>query len=175
MLRQILKGTYTVPGFVSADCKNLLCSMMRVTSAERISMEHILEHPWLKRADPVIRKLAFTPPQLVLPVQPVSLKELSEASSRSSQRSDSGICTPFEEPANPQQQGEMPKLLIRSLSLETLATVARNLPRLPASGRRKVQGFSLANARQRSATNLSVTKSGDGKRRMNAIGEDDGE
>jgi serine/threonine protein kinase len=179
MLRQILKGTYTVPGFVSPDCKNLICSMMRVTPSERLSMERILEHPWLKLADSVTRKLAFRPPELVMPVQPVSLKELSGASSASSQTSDSGIHSPFEDNGNAQDQGGMPMLLIRSQSLDHVTRGGHAVPRWSASGRRKIQGLSLANARQRSATNVRAVdaasaKPGPGNPRMNTIGEDDG-
>jgi serine/threonine protein kinase len=174
MLRQILKAAYTVPGFVSPACKNLIQSMMKVTPADRITIESLLEHPWMKLAESVPTKPSFKAPALVIPApQPATIKDISEASARASQHSDSGICSPFE--AGAAGSGAMPKLVQRSLSFENM--VSRG-PEENMSARRKVQGpgVSLAQSRQRSATNLEAQRRAQVGRRkvMGPIDEDDG-
>jgi len=95
MLRQILKGQFSIPSFVSADCKDLISRMLTVEVSKRISLDEIANHPWLKLAK-VLPQGRSLPDRLVLPTsQPMSLEELSEASSRSSQRSEEGIYSPL--------------------------------------------------------------------------------
>jgi serine/threonine protein kinase len=51
MLRQILKASYTVPDFVSPQCKDLISSILKRDPQDRLAIEGILDHPWLKLAD----------------------------------------------------------------------------------------------------------------------------
>lgn len=44
---QISTGDYVIPKNISCILANLIKSMMTVDPAERISVEHILEHPWI--------------------------------------------------------------------------------------------------------------------------------
>jgi serine/threonine protein kinase len=163
MLRQVLKGIYTIPSFVSAECSQLITGMMMVSPAERMTLDADLRHPWLRRAEPVMGRLPVGPSRLVMPEQPVSLRELSEACARSSQQSDSGIYTPFEERGDGNNgDGEMPKLFLRSQSQKTIADGSQ-LQAL-ASQKKRMQGgrlsgqISIAGARQRSATNVAFLK-----------------
>lgn len=50
MIRQILRGAYTVPNFISPQCKDLINSMMKVDVKQRITMDKVLKHPWLANA-----------------------------------------------------------------------------------------------------------------------------
>lgn len=174
MLRQILKAAYTVPPFVSAGCKQLIQSMMKVNPADRITIESIIDHPWLKLAATVPTNPGFKPPVLQIPVlQPTTIADISKASARASHTSDSGIFSPFE--AGAQASGEMPKLVQRSASFESL--VGARGPDENMSARRKVQvtGQSLASSRQKSATNLAERKAQVGRRKtIGPINEDDG-
>jgi serine/threonine protein kinase len=175
MLRQILKAAYTVPSFVSPECKALIQAMMKVNPTERISIEGIIEHPWLACAAKAPAKSEFVPPVLQIPApQPTTIKDISEASARAAQQGDSGIVSPFE--AGEQTGGAMPRLVERSLSFENMVGTA---PEQLGSARRKVQapsGLSLSQTRQRSATNLAAQRRTTAGRRqgMGAINEDDG-
>jgi serine/threonine protein kinase len=175
MLRQILKAAYTIPSFVSLGCKTLIQGMMKVNPADRITIEAILEHPWLKLAQSVPTKANFKPPSLDLPAAPpTTIKEVSEASARASTRENSGIFSPFEEGQGDGQNGAMPRLVQRSLSFESM--VSRE-PEQIVSARRKVQGpnMALAQSRQRSATNIKEARVPIRKRTKGAFEEDDGE
>jgi serine/threonine protein kinase len=174
MLRQILKGAYTVPGYISPACKNLIQSMMKVNPVDRISIERLVEHPWLKLAESAPTKPNFKAPPLVIPPpQPTSIKDISEASARAAQKSDSGIFSPFQDGG--EGSGQMPKLVQRSRSFEQMVS---RPPEESSSARRKFQGkgMSLVQSRQRSATNLEAKKRAQVGRRKNMgpINEDDG-
>jgi serine/threonine protein kinase len=174
MLRQILKATYTVPAFVSPGCKVLIQSMMKVNPADRITIEAILEHPWLRIAAQVPTNPGFQMPSLAIPAPAETIKDISEASARAAHTSEGGIFSPFE--AGGDGTGAMPKLVQRSASFESLVS-ARGLDE-NASARRKVQGQgpSLAQSRQRSATNIEAQRRAQVGRRksMGPIDEDDG-
>jgi serine/threonine protein kinase len=175
MLRQILKAAYTIPTFVSSDCKSLIQGMMKVNPTDRMTIEEILEHPWLKLAQSVPTKPSFKAPSLVMPEPaPTTMKEVSEASARISTRENSGIFSPFEESHEAGETGSMPKLVQRSLSFEHL--VSRE-PEQLGSARRKVEGpgAALAQVRQRSATNLTQQRGPARKRPVGTFDEDDGE
>jgi serine/threonine protein kinase len=175
MLRQILKAAYTVPNFVSPECKALIQGMMKVNPADRITIEGIIEHPWMACAAKAPAKPEFLPPVLQIPApQATTIKDISEASARAAQHGDSGIVSPFE--AGEQTPGAMPRLVERSLSFENMVGTA---PEQLGSARRKVQapsGLSLSQVRQRSATNLAAQRKATAGRRagMGAINEDDG-
>lgn len=120
MLRQILKADFTIPDYVSMECQNLIYNLMRVEPDERFSLDEILNHPWIE--------IAAQPkyPKLTMPsyddVKGPSIEELSSASAQSSQRSDHGIISPFE---------DNDSISISNLSpLQTSASTSSCLPRL---------------------------------------------
>ena len=45
---KILRGEFTIPPHVSADCADLLRKMLVTNPNERITLEQIQQHPWMK-------------------------------------------------------------------------------------------------------------------------------
>ena len=167
MLRQILRGAYTIPSYVSKDCKDLITRMMQVNPRDRITMDDILKHKWLGLAKTA--KVPKPPPttqpeQKLPPLAGLSLEEISQASAESSQRSEHGIISPFEEDDG--NKSELPKLCIRSQSVQSLlkkkekgslSFLGSDSENGSAAGRRRIKpiGSNLSvQQRQRSAANL---------------------
>lgn len=48
LFNQIRKGDYTIPSFLSAECKDLLSRLLTVDVSTRITLEEALNHPWIK-------------------------------------------------------------------------------------------------------------------------------
>ena len=96
MLRQILKGKYDIPSYLSPECRDLINGMLQLNTSERMTLDRVAKHPWFKNANSIPQG-KYLPPDLSLPpLQPISLQELSEASAKSSTRSDCGIYNPFD-------------------------------------------------------------------------------
>ena len=160
MLRQILKGSYTIPPFVSSQCKDIINKMMQVNPKDRITVEEILKHPWIKIANKsrhkkTLQNKHITPSNLPS-LKGLTIEEISQASARSSQKSESGIFSPFEE--NEVETGTLPILCIRSASSQNL--LLNSTQSLEGSSRTKItsSGSMLSANRQRSAANLLAKK-----------------
>ena len=93
MVRQIMKAQFRVPSDLSLECQNLIYSMMRVDPNERLSMDDIMKHPWLERANEE-QISGFVLP--TVPTRPPTIEALSSASATSSQKREHGIVSPFE-------------------------------------------------------------------------------
>jgi serine/threonine protein kinase len=153
MLRQILRANFQMPAYLSAPCKDLITSMLRALPADRISMEKILDHPWLKNRGSG-RKANSGRVSSLPPLPSRSIEDLAaEATADGSGRAEIGIISPFD------GQGG----LIRAESQEEFrVTSARGSDPTPfrASGRPKVGmtggGMGLAQNRQRSARNVAM-------------------
>jgi serine/threonine protein kinase len=180
MLRQILKAAYTVPGFVSSQCKDLLSSILKVNPQDRISIEDILKHPWLKLAASAAAKSKIQVAPVVIPqVQEISFADITREAAETSQPVDRGIFSPFEaapDAAAAQETPEaaaLPKLVGSSLSVENMVKGLGGGP--PGSARKKVAGAgNLAASRQKSSQNLVGPKKADGKKAVAmTIAEDD--
>lgn len=182
MLRQILKGAYTVPSFISPPCKDLICSMMKVNPQDRVTIDKIIKHPWMKLAAKAPVKAPVQPPMQLPALQTAaSIKDISEQSARSSTRSEHGIISPFEDNENSENKGEagscLPRLCIRSASVENVVKGGFNATQ--GGQRRKFNapsgGVSMAQSRQRSAVNLIMPKKTAAKPKatMMTIAEDD--
>jgi len=161
MLRQILKGSYTVPPFVSSQCKDLITRMMNVNPKDRITIDDIIKHPWMKMAAKSKHKKVI-PVKNSAPSLPslkgLSIEEISEASARSSQRSNSGIFSPFDD-SDQDDNSNLPMLCIRSASSQNLIGV-KPIGEI-TSIKKKVApegGALLSSNRQRSAANLLAKK-----------------
>jgi serine/threonine protein kinase len=64
--KHILRGTFPCPEHVTAEARDLLARMLALNPAERISMEAIKQHPWLRgAADAAARSGATCPAPLV--------------------------------------------------------------------------------------------------------------
>jgi serine/threonine protein kinase len=142
MLRQILKAAFTIPAHVSQSCRELIQSMMKVIPAERITMEGILQHPWLKLGDGADAYQSIPRPVLDAPLPPpMSVREISEAG-RFGLQVDGGIFSPFAD----KNVDTTTRMGARALSFDKVGF---------SSGSTRVQGgTSLASARQRSHGNL---------------------
>jgi serine/threonine protein kinase len=168
MLRQITKGAYIIPTAVSSQCRELIASMLKVEPLHRITLEQILEHPWMKIADKVRNRVPVKVKKLEIPVLPscVSLEEISQESVQSARKSNAGIYSPFE---HGDSTPEMPTLVTRSLSSRNLAKHfdQADVKVSIASGRRQFM------ERTRAGTFTSKPPKGQPKA-MNPIQEDDG-
>jgi len=163
MLRQILKGTYTIPSYISPQCKDLITKMMQVNPRDRISIENIVKHPWLQNAENSKLKIPNSGSSNSLsplpPLNGLTLAEISEASAQSSQRSESGIISPFDDEVD--NGSNLPKLSIRSASLQNVRNGKITTESQPDGlTRRRVMpaGSNLNGNRQRSAANLLLQR-----------------
>ena len=99
MLHQILRGSYQLPDFLSKSCTHLISSMLKVNPSERITMQEVLAHPWLKRGDECsYRSLEHPPADKArgnAQIEPVPLSIISQLSERESQSSNQGVFSPF--------------------------------------------------------------------------------
>lgn len=147
MIQQILAGNYTVPDFLSEDCKDLISNMLIVNPSERISVQKILEHPWLLLANeakikmpPKARDIDNRNSQLP-PLSNMSMGDMHDMMIKASNYGDSGIVSPFEkEPDEEENKNEdddsfnagrlslrksrmpsLPSLCVRSASIENFS------------------------------------------------------
>jgi serine/threonine protein kinase len=138
MLRQILKAAYTIPAYVSPSCGDLIQSMTKVIPSERITMEGILQHPWLRIGDGAEGYDSIPRPVLSVPVPPpMSMCELSEAA-RFGLLAQDGVFSPFAGTT----ADATPRKATRALSFDRAGLSS-------ASARTKVC-TNIAHARQRS-------------------------
>lgn len=95
MLQNIMKGKYILPEYLSPTCKDIISGMIQVQPADRLSIQKLMNHPWLMN-NRNIQNLPIN--DLVMPeIQPLSVADLSDHSSCSSTRSNSGIFSPFDD------------------------------------------------------------------------------
>ncbi|KAJ3391205.1 hypothetical protein HDU92_009160 [Lobulomyces angularis] len=57
--KEIIKGQYSFPCKVSADCQNLIARMLCANERQRLTIDQVLEHRWLKSEVEKQRKLAL--------------------------------------------------------------------------------------------------------------------
>ena len=62
---QIKRGEYTIPNFLSNDCRSFISGLMTVDIKKRLTVEQALSHPWMKDAKDPERTEVKHPPQLV--------------------------------------------------------------------------------------------------------------
>ncbi|KAH0791369.1 CAMK family protein kinase [Histomonas meleagridis] len=158
MLRQILKGSYTVPPYVSAQCKDLITSMMKVNPQDRITIDAILNHPWLKVADKCPKRKKSQVKILLPPINTISMQEISEATARTSTRSEHGIVSPFLDTDDKDSESggnnALPRLRIRSSSVGSLKVCSSTESLSKKNTQRKLAPRPRISSRQKSAANL---------------------
>ena len=173
MLRQILKGQYHVPPYVSPQCKDLICGMLKLNTHERITMKQIAEHPWLAKAM-TIPQGKYLSPSIELPaLQPVSLQELSEASARNSTRSDCGIYSPFSDTSDSLQASESDECntgssridmsalpMLKGHSASTIHVAGNAITNTRGKDIKRIapMGLRISSTRQKSSANLLNSK-----------------
>lgn len=50
MIQQILKGQFTIPFYITTACSELIRGMLKVNPEERMTLDDVLMHPWMKIA-----------------------------------------------------------------------------------------------------------------------------
>ncbi|OHS94820.1 AGC family protein kinase [Tritrichomonas foetus] len=116
MTRQIIKGNFTVPKYVSSNCRSLIMKMMRVNPKDRITLDTILKDPFTAAAQ--ISGLD----ELNIPIPPnlpISIEDVSEAS-QNDQASDYGILSPFQDDLVSNDPTSPRILRMKSASLQDL-------------------------------------------------------
>jgi serine/threonine protein kinase len=99
MLRQILKGNYTVPSHVSPKCRDLIQGMIKVDLSQRLTMPQILSHPWMATAQKSKYAMGVPAlgPSLNLPLKTEkSVAEMAQESARNATVVEDGIISPFQ-------------------------------------------------------------------------------
>ena len=98
MMKDIVSCNYKVPKEVSPECKDLIEKILVYEPTQRLSLEQILKHPWIKNAAKAKvfqntgRKHSLPP---LPPVQPKKLQEIADAARASQGESDRGIVAPL--------------------------------------------------------------------------------
>jgi serine/threonine protein kinase len=95
MSQQIVRGMYTIPYPISRECRDLISSMMKVDPRDRLTIEQVLNHPWLKTSWPSVGQRITELVALALP-DPAPFGAIAEESEKSSTARENGICSPFE-------------------------------------------------------------------------------
>ncbi|OHS92829.1 AGC family protein kinase [Tritrichomonas foetus] len=157
MLKQILRGAFSVPPFVSDQCKDLLHKLIRVNPCERLSIEKILEHPWMRTSNSLFPKVSLPP--LSNGGRRLSIKEITDLSSSMAGISERGIFPPqFHQKSTNQDLSEgkkLPNLYVRSSSVEYLMNAKKaETDLLKKRIVVPTHGMTMAQCRQRSAVNL---------------------
>lgn len=143
MLRQILKAAFTIPSHVSDPCRSLIEGMLKLVPGDRMTMQQILEHPWLKLGDTAEWRDAVARPVLEPPTPPpMTMQQIFDAAGRAQRHAEGEIVSPFEQGAS----AVAIRVCARSLSFDQAKLT-------PAGGRAKPPP-TLAQARQRSVSNL---------------------
>ncbi|KAH0795227.1 CAMK family protein kinase [Histomonas meleagridis] len=101
MIHQILKGSYTMPRYVSDQCASLIKMMLQVNPQNRYTMAQVLEHPWLRVGDESAYASMEHPPDIGGEnnscAQPIPLSIISQLSKKQSKVSHDGVFSPFED------------------------------------------------------------------------------
>ena len=48
MMERILSGEYSMPGYLSPSCASLIRGMLTIDPVERLTMEDVMRHPWVR-------------------------------------------------------------------------------------------------------------------------------
>ena len=157
MIQQILAGNYTVPDFLSEDCKSLITSMLVVNPSDRISVQQILDHPWLELASeakikmpPKARDIDNRNSQLPPLGNNVSMGDLHDLMIKTSNYGDSGFVSPFEKEPDEDENDDDDDICSARLSLSR-----SRMPSLPTLC---VRSASIENFNKSQSGNLSQTQ-----------------
>lgn len=181
MLRQILSCSYTIPDFLSEQCRDLLSKMLLSNPNDRIRPDQILEHEWLEFASNAKIKMPPKPRNIdsgnstLPPLREFSMGDLHSMMVDSANASDSGIFSPFDNQESKEHTDEdeedqpislskarmpsLPTLCVRSSSIENFMKMhSKNINKQSLSNTMKryqpKQQLSMTMNRQRSAVSL---------------------
>ena len=119
MTRQIIKGNYKIPNYVSPACRSLIMKMMRVNPLDRITLDHILKDPWVESAE----VKGFEALDVEIPESmPISIEEISNESPLTHSHHLLEIVSPFKDQET--DDPESPRILrLRSASLHDIRAI----------------------------------------------------
>ena len=98
MMKDIVSCNYKVPNDVSRECKDLIEKILVYEPTQRLPLDQILKHPWLKNAAKAKiyqntgRKHTLPP---LPPIQPKKVKDIAEASRANGAEVEKGIVAPI--------------------------------------------------------------------------------
>ena len=111
MLKNIIKGKYTIPKNISQSCRSLITGLLNINPKERLTLNQIMNHQWLNQnitkqnetegnndnGDEISDNFIDSIKQSYhLPTsKSMTLEEFSEASSKMNSHADHGIYYPF--------------------------------------------------------------------------------
>ena len=130
MHKQIMKAEYTIPEYISDECRDLIAGLLQAKPSDRMQMKEIINHPWLTFSEWALAKepagLGLSLSRLsLLEKEPVSptIEQISSSSSRSSVPSEHGIVSPFadEEDEEIERETRLPLAQFTSISLPHIA------------------------------------------------------
>lgn len=131
MLHQIMSATYEIPSNLSSECADLITQMLQREANNRIKIDDILEHPWIKEKTKC--KIPMPKPAMVpkdAPAIPslngLTMEQISVASKQSSQISSHGVFSPFETTdtdVSDESEGRLPLANMKQPSMPALICV----------------------------------------------------
>ena len=65
LFKQIRKGEYSVPNFLSFECQDFIRGLMTVDIEKRLTIPQALQHPWMQGAEEMVKKVNFVPKTFV--------------------------------------------------------------------------------------------------------------
>lgn len=150
MVQQILTADFTFPNYLNQQSKDLISKMLKVNPNDRISMEDILKHPFLKLAQNanIVKRHSLTVKPPKLPKLPLnSLEQMTKLSGRDSlssgKQNEGGIISPFSEDGSvainsgrDSSDNELPHLsgiMVRSMSMENCGKMSQRVPPIGAN------------------------------------------
>ena len=101
MITQIKNADFNIPPQISDQCRDLITRMVRIDPVDRITIQEIIQHPWMKMADESGLKMPVIKPddlQKLPPLEGYTLEEIAQMSKEESTVTEEkyGIVSPFE-------------------------------------------------------------------------------
>jgi serine/threonine protein kinase len=94
MVNEIMMARYSIPENISEGCRDLIGKMMRAVPEQRITVDEILEHPWLACAAAAPRLPVLRKDELPFP-RGISMEQIQTAVRAKATQSKPGIFSPF--------------------------------------------------------------------------------
>lgn len=137
MMKQIVKGDYTVPPTVSSACADLIRNLMKIRPCDRLSCTQVLNHPWMTISTPKLQQRAKEKRYSLPPLKQVQVQQfLSKVIEQTDRKKEDGIVNPF--PVN----RSLPKIEVNTKPAGLDKLVARTRPNLQLQ-RRSIKTSSL--------------------------------
>jgi serine/threonine protein kinase len=153
LVNEIMMARYTLPDWLSENCRDLIGKMMRAMPEQRITIEEVLAHPWMElgQQGPALPKLPLLKKE-EFPPEGMSMEQIQQAVRERATLSKHGVYSPFRdlsegaeerrEAIKEARRTSLPKVYINNALL--LAGNAK-----PDSSREEISGSRLSVTRLR--------------------------